>query len=89
MQQSCTGGQGKCFLSVNKEENKEKVEEKENKHEEEEDKIRITVWSSVAMLCNCTHGPEQIFSVNLEVEEITTTRQSSPAMQQTCTRILQ
>ena len=89
MQQSCTGGQGKCFFSVNKEEiqeeNEEKVEEKENK-QEEEDKIRITMWSSVAMLCNCTHSPKLIFSVNLEVEEITTTRQSSAAMQQTYTR---
>ena len=88
MQQSCTGGQGNCFFSVNKEEkqeeNEEKVEEKENK-QEEEDKIRITMWSSVAMLCNCTHSPKQIFSVNLEVEEITTTRQSSAAMQQTYT----
>ena len=52
-QQSCTGGQGNCFFSVNKEEkqeeNKEKVEEVENKQEEEEDKIRTTMQSSAAM----------------------------------------
>ena len=65
MQQSCTGGQGNCFLSMNKEEkqeeNEEKVEEEENK-QEEEDKIRTTMQSSVAMQESCTHGPREIVS---------------------------
>ena len=50
-QQSCTGGQGNCIFSVNKqeeeEENEEKVEEEENK--QKEDMIRSTMQSSAAM----------------------------------------
>ena len=60
MQQSCTGGQGNCFFSVNKEEdkqeeNEEKVDEEENK-QEEGDKIRTTMQSSAAVQQSCTCG---------------------------------
>ena len=69
MPQSSTGGQGNCFFSVNEEkqeEKEEKVEEEEgNKQEgnkqEEEDKIRTTMQSSVAMQESCTCGPRELF----------------------------
>ena len=45
----CTGGQGNCLFSVNKqEENEEKVEEEENK-QKEKDKIGTTMQSSATM----------------------------------------
>ena len=59
MQQSCIGGQGNCFFSVNKEEkqeeNEEKVEEEENK-QEEEDNITTTMHFSAAVQQSCTRG---------------------------------
>ena len=54
MQQSCTGGQGNCFFSVNKE--GEKQEENEEKVEEEEDKIRTTMQSSAAVQQSYARG---------------------------------
>ena len=44
----------------------------ENQQEEEEDKIKTTMQSSVAMLQSCTHGPKQLFLSSKQVEEITT-----------------
>ena len=64
MQQSSTGGQGNCFFSVNEEkqeEKGEKVEQEEGNKQKEEDKIRTTMQSSVAMQESCTCGPRELF----------------------------
>ena len=53
------------FSPVNKEEEKEmedkETEEEENKHQKEEDEIRTTMQSSVALPKSCIRGPKQLF----------------------------
>ena len=75
------------FFPLNEEEEDEQKNVEENKQLEEKDKIGSTMRSSVTMLRSCTHRPKQffLFSKQGKGEEITTTIQSSAAIQQTYT----